>query len=688
MMNTRILYILIYLLLSGGVFAQQGRPERRGSMPGAGEHEHMHQAGTLVDLHDRIWSWKMVDDYTFVDTVIVDTITSGFHNYDPVFKESYSNIYLGNKGSAYKSNLLSHGSDFNEFIFLNSLEKHFVQPRDIQYFNTKVPYTNLTYINAGPGRRSEENFTGFFTQNINKDWNLGIRYNLVSSVGLYEAQQVDNRNFNLYSSYHSNKYSMHAVFTFNRAQHYENGGLEDDDHTIITDDDTYDDYTRAEDIPVKYMSAINKIENYQMFYNHSLGIGKIKLNRPVTDSIESESQFEEDYELPVSTVFHSLHAGMYKRVYKIDGLDKYFDDNNQLPLYDTVYVDDLETRDSTRYSFVKNTFQIKFNEEANSLLKFGLRAFISNEVKFYKYESEQDSIFNKDKTSYTLKYNSNDTTLVTTYIGGQVFKNLGDNFWWNAGGKLYIQGYRLGDLELQGNINSLYKIFKDTAGIYARGKLLLRSAEFLEENYYSNHFKWSENFKQEKIVNLEAGIKIPTRNFKLSWESKVFTDYIYWNNKALPEQSDDVVSAFQISLNKDFELGAFHSDNRLAYQYTSDEKVYPLPEFAGYSSNYFNFYLAKRVLQVQVGVDVRYHTAYYAPAYMPATGQFYNKNEVKVGDYPFLDAFLNFHLKRARIFVKLDHFNQSFMDRNYFLTQGYPNAPMRIKWGVSWNFYD
>ncbi len=687
-MRTKLQYIIFCLLLSTLVAAQpgaQGRIDNEARM-GRNMQENQVSRDTLIDLKDRIWSWKMVDDYTFIDTVAVDTITSGFQNYDPIFKNSFSNINLGNKGGAYTSNLLSCKDDFNEFIFLNSLRALFIQPEDIQYYNTKVPYTNLTYINAGPGRKSEENFTGFFTQNINKDWNLAIRYNLVSSIGLYNAQKVDNRNFNLYSSYHSPKYSMHAVVTYNSIEHLENGGLADDDHGLITDKEKSDQYKRAEDIPVKYMSASNKINNFQFFYNHSLGIGKIKLNNELPDSIDTEAALGEEYELPVSTVYHSLHVGNYSRVYKIDNLDNYFVEG-LLPLYGNDYVDSLQTRDSTSYTFVKNTFQIKFNEEANSLLKFGVRAFLSNEVKYYKFQKPTVITYDENDV-YTPVYGHKNTTLVTTYVGGQVFKNLGKNFWWNLGGKICVQGYRLGDIDLQGNINTLYGIFKDTAGIYGRGRILLRSPELFQEKYYSNHFSWDRNFKQEKLINIELGLKIPTRRLKLSWESKVFTDYMYWNSEALPDQTSDVFSAFQVSLFKDFTIGAIHSDNKLAYQISSNQRYLPLPEFSGYSSNYFNFYLAKRVLQMQVGVDVKYHSEYYAPGYMPATGQFYNQNIIKVGNYPFMDAFVNLHLKRARIFIKLDHINQSFMDKNYFLTLGYPHAPMRVKWGVSWNFYD
>jgi hypothetical protein len=666
-MNTKATYIIISFLLSIPVFSKGGSNENK-------------SITSVSEFKNRFSSWKLYDDFTFSDSVVIDTATTGFQNYDPVFKESYSTIFLGNRGAAYHSNLLSYKSDFNEFIFANSLQKYFIQPEDIQYYNTKVPYTNLSYYYGVPKRRSEENFSALFTQNINKYWNYGVYYNLVSSIGLYEAQQVDNRNFKFHMSYHGEKYNIHGAFLFNKIKHLENGGLEGDEHDYILNPDKYD-YGPAENVPVKYMSASNQVNNAQLFINQTLGIGRINIAKN-----SDENTDEEEVKVPVSTVYHTLHFSRYKRLFAIDNLGSYYDEDNTLPLFQNVFGDSLQTNDSITYTSFSNTFQIKFNEEANSLLRFGLRAYIQNQVKHYNYQITPDVNTIGEETIVTYKYN--DTTLVTTSVGAQLFKNIGKNFRWKADGKLYLQGYKAGDIELKGDMDMQYPVFKDTAGIFAKGKMTLRSPEFLQENYYSNHFKWTNNFVREKLVNVEFGLNIPTRKFKLAWESKTYTDYFYWNYEAKPDQYSKVISSFQLSLIKDFKLGSLHSNNKLAYQYSSQQDIYPLPEFAGYSSNYFNFYLAKRVLQVQIGVDAKYHTAYYAPAYMPATGQFYLQDKQLVGNYPFLDLFMNLHLKRARIFVKLDHFNQSLNDRNYFLTIGYPYAPIRLKWGVSWNFYD
>jgi hypothetical protein len=115
--------------------------------------------------------------------------------------------------------------------------------------------------------------------------------------------------------------------------------------------------------------------------------------------------------------------------------------------------------------------------------------------------------------------------------------------------------------------------------------------------------------------------------------------------------------------------------------------VLPLPEFTAYSSNFYENVLFQ-VLKFQIGFDLRYHTKYYAPTYMPATGQFHTQNIRKIGNYPFFDAFVNFHLKRARIFVKGDHVNAGLMGYDYFYSVGYPANPISVKFGVSWNFYN
>ena len=124
----------------------------------------------------------------------------------------------------------------------------------------------------------------------------------------------------------------------------------------------------------------------------------------------------------------------------------------------------------------------------------------------------------------------------------------------------------------------------------------------------------------------------------------------------------------------------------MIYQYSSSD-VLPLPMVSLYHNLYYYDKYFK-VLSVQFGIDMSYHTAYYAPLYMPATGQFCVQNETKVGNYPLLSAYLNFHLKQVRFFVSYYNFSSLFLPKTYYSMPGYPMNPAIFKMGVSWNFYN
>ena len=117
----------------------------------------------------------------------------------------------------------------------------------------------------------------------------------------------------------------------------------------------------------------------------------------------------------------------------------------------------------------------------------------------------------------------------------------------------------------------------------------------------------------------------------------------------------------------------------------------PLPDLSLYHNFYLLTKLAKKVLTVQLGADVRYFTEYYAPGYTPAIQQFSLQPEetrVKIGGYPIVNVYANLHLKRTRIFVMMYHINSGSGNRNAFLVPHYPINQRLLKLGVSWNFYD
>jgi hypothetical protein len=116
-----------------------------------------------------------------------------------------------------------------------------------------------------------------------------------------------------------------------------------------------------------------------------------------------------------------------------------------------------------------------------------------------------------------------------------------------------------------------------------------------------------------------------------------------------------------------------------------------LPKLNVFSNLYLKFKIA-RVLSTELGANVTYFTEYDAPDYLPYIGQFaVQKNadcRVKLGAYPYVDVYANFHLKRARFFVAMSHVNTGSGNKMYFLTPHYPMNSRTLRFGVSWNFFN
>jgi hypothetical protein len=118
----------------------------------------------------------------------------------------------------------------------------------------------------------------------------------------------------------------------------------------------------------------------------------------------------------------------------------------------------------------------------------------------------------------------------------------------------------------------------------------------------------------------------------------------------------------------------------------------PLPMISIYESIYYEnllkFNRTHGKMLTQIGFDIYYNTKFYAPAYMPSLAQFYLQDEKQIGDYPFIDFFINIKIKRARIFFRVQHLNSDLIKREYFTVLHYPMNERSIKFGLSWSFYN
>jgi hypothetical protein len=157
---------------------------------------------------------------------------------------------------------------------------------------------------------------------------------------------------------------------------------------------------------------------------------------------------------------------------------------------------------------------------------------------------------------------------------------------------------------------------------------------------------------------------------------------------ALPMAADKALFLSYLQIVKKIKWKGFNQINRVLVQKVNNKDALQLPLLAYGNVSYYENTFFKDVLRIQLGFDFYYNTSYFADAFMPATGLFYRQDKREIGNYPFMDAFLNWKIKRTRLFLKYTNLLSGLAGYNYFTTYGYPMNERGLRFGFSWSFYD
>jgi len=597
-------------------------------------------------------TWHIADRFAVADSIPVDTVHLNYQNDNPIDRFSIANSYNGNLGSPIQSKIYSDRPENTDFIFSTAYYPYMMNVQHATFYNTKTPFSNLNYTTGGTNQRAQDNIKFLFTGNANKKLNIGTTLDYLSSIGEYKNQAVTRFAGSLFGSYDGKHYSAKALLATNSMKNHENGGIQN-----VAD--ISNGLTTAV-IPTNFNDQDNVQSNFNqsiIYYNHQYSIGFERAVRINKDSVRM------DY-VPVTRFAHT---------FKFENVSKrYYENSVEKSFYTNTYGSGIHTRDTAALQTIKNNFSVSMAEEFNKWMKFGLTAFLENEVQQYAFM--KDTLLNHSLKS-------------STKVGGILSKQQGQRFRYNVLGELAFLGYKAGDFLLEGNVGGYFKLWKDSISLVANGFVKSEKPSPFFQFYESNHFRWDNDFANVYRTHIGGTFSIPTRSFLLNVSIENLTKYVYFNSIALPEQYSGNIQVLSANLKKDFHIGKFGLDNNVVYQVSSKSDVLPLPKLVLYHNLYFDDRWFN-VLSVQIGAAVRYHTSYYAPAYMPATGQFYTQTTTKIGNYPVANVYLNCHLKRTRFFVEYYHLNNKFMKGDYFSMPNYPINPAILKLGISWNFYD
>ena len=203
-----------------------------------------------------------------LEEIPLDTTFSPIYNYNPVYKNGFSNTFLGNSGQAAITNDFNARNYNHLFLFAIPYTMYLNKPENILHFNTRKPYSELKYLSSGTKDDSEQILSALHTQNVNEFVNVGLFYDLIASKGMYVDQNVSTNRLNLYGSYDKDDYSFTTSLHYNGYKAQENGGLLDvEDFKNKTSD--------ALNFPVQLSDANAKFKNLDLFFTHRLNLKAI-----------------------------------------------------------------------------------------------------------------------------------------------------------------------------------------------------------------------------------------------------------------------------------------------------------------------------------------------------------------------------------------------------------------------------
>ena len=680
--------------LPGLIEAQRLKMERKDSIKAAkdsiiAEKPRILQTFAVPDSmhYKRIITWNHDRHFHNVELKDFDT-TYNYHFHDyPFFKgDAVNSVWLGVVGAPEESYNYFNRTQEENAVFYTPYQTYSYTPENAPQFNTKTPYTELAYWGTlfANKEKEESNVRILTTQNITPEFNFTLEYRRYGGNGMLRREDTDNRSALISSNYMGKRYLMHSGFIYNKVERSENGGIIDQSWIRDTTVD-------AREIDVRLKDAGNKIKRNTLFLDQMYRIPFSFLKKGKKDEASDSTAVAAPAPAVADTV--SLDT---------DVTTAFIGHSSEYSVFRKTYEDEISLSDSYGREFYNDRFYINPTRSMDSLrvMRFENRAFLR--LQPWKNDgivSRLDvGIGDKLLNYYTFNplgyiQGSSNVLLNSAYLYAGANGNLKKYMQWDAKGQYTFLGHEINDFDINANLSlSVYPFRRDRKSpltFHAHFETSLKEPDYYQQHLYTNHYRWDNDFSKISTTKAEASLSIPKWQMAASFGYALLSNNIYYDTEGIVRQNITPMSVMTASLKKNFTVWKLHFDHKALFQLSSNETVVPLPMLALNLRYYLQLDIVKNVMQMQIGANGTYTTKWYLPAYNPVLGVFHNQNEVKYGNCPYIDAFINIQWKRACILIKAINVNMGWPNKSadYFTADGYIAPQRAIKFGISWPFY-
>ena len=583
----------------------------------------------------------------------IDTGLDNIEEYNFLQKDGWEYIGVGNTGLAHR--YLALDWDYSKG-FKNGM-RHFDRYKfdidRIKYYNVERPLSDFSY---SIGANNENIVKAQHAQNIKNVFELGIDFHRIRSIGIYNNQQVRNAGFSLYGIYttKNEKFKSAVDVVYSQIKGEENGGLVDN---ILADD--FEAFNNPEVYETNLSDALTRHQNFGIQFTNSYRFGFYQIDS-ITDSLAVRKFY------PTIEIAHSL--GTRKNMFRFD----------QPSPVDTAFYGDFFQPDDSMY------FRLAYHEIPHSVSFRYLGTLKDGDsVKYQNFVAEAGI----QHDNIELWQNRNELTTNNLHVFGSFGSNpLGDyKFNYRLKTYYYLAGYNQNDFHLSGQMsNDFDKFGKVSAGLVFENV----APSWIENSYFSTSKRWDNNFNKKQNLKVEGAYHLPKQRFRIHFQYNILNNFIFFNESSVPEQVDQVLNYWRLSVWKNLRWKILNFDNFIGVQGISDPDVLRIPTLFLKSSFYIEGKIFKGNMLARLGVDMRFLSNFTSDAWNPLIGQFYIQNDFETNFIPVFDVFASFKVQTVRIFFKANYASQGLFQDNFYAIAFHPDRGRTITGGFTWRFFE
>lgn len=612
---------------------------------------------------------------------LMDTIAMSSHNYVAPERRSLGVSYKGNANSPWQSKIFfDRSSKRADFVYLDGYQKMMFTPDNVLFYNTKTPLTYAHYRKNFSDDVLEEVLNGTLSFNLGKSLNLGVSVDHASANGYYTNNKSSNIDYRIFGSYNSDKYDLWAYIANDYYTQQENGGIAD--LSYVTNPDKYSNgrvKLSSLDVPVSLNPPLfNTVRNGHGYLSHRYKLGYY---RPSKTGDEKSSKADSLTFVPVGSFSHQVHYNTSERHMISNQASSQWNSffgtavsNIQVSNSGDNATTSVLPNDVAEFRSLKNTFSLSLLEGFKPWVKAGLSAYIRTEN--YWYSLPED----KSKSGlHTDKYFS-------TFVGGELSRSGGKGLNFNTKGELALLGQDLGTVYLSGDIQTKFRALGSNFDLKVDGTLQNYRPAYFAMHHHGTWGWWDDDFKFSR--RLEFGAKAELNSFGKTWaevRTASLQNQLYWTRIGRAMQYSNVIQMNMLRAGHQAHVGPLGWSLEGAYQISTANDIIPLPSLTARVDMYLDFMIAK-VLQVQLGVEGYWHSAYKAPYYHAGVMQFVNQDYEKGTDIggkaPLLNAYANFRMRTTRFYARFFNVGEAIMDNNRLSMDRYTYNPMHLEVGL------